>query len=97
MGEEVKQTDFSREHRREYRRKVQLCLDVFETMLTRSSFEFERPLTGMEIECNLVDGKFAPKNLEDVTLRQVAGTSSLAQPGVETVQVEEFDVNHSHK
>ena len=60
VGEEVKQTDFSRAHRREYRRKVQLCLDVFETMLTRSSFEFERPLTGMEIECNLVDADYQP-------------------------------------
>ena len=60
VGEEVKQTDFSRAHRREYRRKVQLCLDVFETMLTQSSFEFERPLTGMEIECNLVDAGYQP-------------------------------------
>ena len=56
----MKQTDFSRAHRREYRRKVQLCLDVFETMLTQSSFEFERPLTGMEIECNLVDADYQP-------------------------------------
>jgi hypothetical protein len=56
MGEDVTRTAFSRAHRRDYRRKVQLCLDVFETMLQQSSFEFERPLTGMEIECNLVDG-----------------------------------------
>ena len=60
VGEEVKQTDYSRAHRREYRRKVQLCLDVFETMLNQSSFEFERPLTGMEIECNLVDSAYQP-------------------------------------
>ena len=45
---------------REYRRKVQLCLDVFETMLAQSSFDFERPLTGMEIECNLVDADYQP-------------------------------------
>ena len=60
MGEEVKQTDYSRAHRREYRRKVQQCLDVFETMLAQSSFEFDRPLTGMEIECNLVDSGYQP-------------------------------------
>ena len=29
----MKQADFGRAHRREYRRKVQLCLEVFETML----------------------------------------------------------------
>ncbi len=62
MGEEVKQTDYSRAHRREYRRKVQLCLDVFETMLAQSSFEFERPLTGMEIECNLVDAELSARD-----------------------------------
>ena len=33
VGEEVKDTEYSRAHRREYRRKVQQCLDVFETML----------------------------------------------------------------
>ena len=60
VGEEVKQTEYSRAHRREYRRKVQLCLDVFETMLAQSSFEFDRPMTGMEIECNLVDADYQP-------------------------------------
>src|SRR6202012_49805 len=43
-----------------YRRKVRLCLDVFETMLAQSSFEVDHPLTGMEIECNLVDDKYQP-------------------------------------
>ncbi len=60
MGEEVKRTTYNRAHRREYRRKVQLCLDVFETMLAQSSFDFDRPLTGMEIECNLVDADYQP-------------------------------------
>ena len=60
VGEELKQTEYSRAHRREYRRKVQLSLDVFETMLAQSSFDFEKPLTGMEIECNLVDADYQP-------------------------------------
>ncbi|OBI98513.1 glutamate--cysteine ligase [Mycobacterium asiaticum] len=60
MGEEVKRTTYNRTHRREYRRKVQLCLDVFETMLTQTRFDSERPLTGMEIECNLVDADYQP-------------------------------------
>ena len=55
MGKDVKRTTYERVDRQEYRRKVQLCLDVFETMLAQSSFEFDHPLTGMEIECNLVD------------------------------------------
>src|SRR3954447_11377908 len=60
MGDEVTQTEYSREHRLQYRRKVQLSLDVFETMLAQSSFDFDRPLTGMEIECNLVDQHYQP-------------------------------------
>ena len=60
MGEEVKRTTYTREHRREYRRKVELCLDVFETMLAQSRFDSAHPLTGMEIECNLVDADYQP-------------------------------------
>ncbi|HET9890454.1 MAG TPA: glutamate--cysteine ligase [Mycobacterium sp.] len=60
MGEEVKRTTYDSAQRREYRRKVQLCLDAFETMLAQSRFESEQPLTGMEIECNLVDADYQP-------------------------------------
>lgn len=78
MGEEISGTEFSREQRREYRRKVQLCLDVFETMLSQSSFEFDRPLTGMEIECNLVDDEYQP------TLRNREVLAAIADPAYQT-------------
>jgi len=78
MGEEVSQTEFSGAHRQEYRRKVQLCLDVFETMLAQSSFEFERPLTGMEIECNLVDSEYQP------AMRNSDVLASIADPAYQT-------------
>ncbi|SCX34584.1 glutamate--cysteine ligase [Mycolicibacterium fluoranthenivorans] len=78
MGDDVTQTDFSRAERREYRRKVQLCLDVFETMLSQSSFEFDRPLTGMEIECNLVDGAYQP------ALRNAEVLEAIADPAYQT-------------
>src|ERR1700741_3014313 len=60
VGEEVKRTTYDRAQRQEYRRKVRLCLDVFETMLERFRFDSGRPLTGMEIECNLVDADYQP-------------------------------------
>ncbi len=78
MGDEVNQSRYGRAHRQEYRRKVQLCLDVFETMLAQSSFEFERPLTGMEIECNLVDSDYQPA----MTNREVL--ASIADPAYQT-------------
>jgi gamma-glutamyl:cysteine ligase YbdK (ATP-grasp superfamily) len=86
VGEEVKQTDFSREHRREYRRKVQLCLDVFETMLTRSSFEFERPLTGMEIECNLVDARYQPAMRNEEVLASIADPAYQTELGAYNIE-----------
>ncbi len=60
MGDEVKRTTYNRAQRREYRRKVQLCVDVFETMLAQSRFDSDDSLTGMEIECNLVDAGYQP-------------------------------------
>jgi len=78
VGEEVTQTEYSREHRLHYRRKVQLSLDVFETMLAQSSFECERPLTGMEIECNLVDAAYQPA----MTNRDVL--AAIADPAFQT-------------
>jgi len=60
VGEEVKRTTYNSADRREYRRKVQLCLDALETMLAQSCFDSDQPLTGMEIECNLVDADYQP-------------------------------------
>ena len=60
MGKDVAQTEFSREDRTRYRQKVRRSLDVFERMLAQSQFDFERPMTGVEIELNLVDGQGDP-------------------------------------
>lgn len=72
MGDEVTHATYTRAHRQEYRRKVQLCLDVFETMLAQSSFEFDRPLTGMEIECNLVTDDYQPAMSNQEVLEAIA-------------------------
>jgi hypothetical protein len=86
VGEEVKQADFSRAHRREYRRKVQQCLDVFETMLNQSSFEFERPLTGMEIECNLVDSAYQPAMNNQEVLEAIADPAYQTELGAYNIE-----------
>src|SRR5450631_4880192 len=57
MGEEVEAVAYTREDRQRYREKVHQDLDVFEQMLTHHSFDYERPLTGMEIELSLVDNE----------------------------------------
>ncbi len=60
MGAEVQAQSYSREERQRYREKVRQNLDVFEKMLNTSSFEFDQPMTGLEIELNLVDADMQP-------------------------------------
>ena len=66
MGDEVANRTFTRADRQQYREKVQRCLDVLARMLAESRFDFETPLTGMEVELNLVDrdGRPALRNAE---------------------------------
>jgi hypothetical protein len=86
VGEEVSSTEYTRAHRQEYRRKVQLCLDVFETMLAQSSFEFERPLTGMEIECNLVDNAYQPAMTNQEVLASIADPAYQTELGAYNIE-----------
>jgi hypothetical protein len=86
VGEEVKQGAYSGAHRRNYRRKVQLSLDVFETMLAQSSFDFERPLTGMEIECNLVDDDYLPAMANRKVLAAIADPAFQTELGAYNIE-----------
>lgn len=86
MGEEVKRTTYTRAHRQEYRRKVQLCLDVFETMLAQSSFDFDRPLTGIEIECNLVDSDYQPAMSNRDVLAAIADPAYQTELGAYNIE-----------
>jgi hypothetical protein len=60
VGQEVEQRAFSGEDRRRYREKVRRCLDVFARMLAESRFDFDRPMTGLEVELNLVGPDYEP-------------------------------------
>ena len=66
VGEKVARRTFTREDRQRYRDKVHRCLDVFARMLAESRFDFDQPMTGMEVELNLVDdtGRPALRNQE---------------------------------
>jgi hypothetical protein len=86
VGEEVKRTTYNREQRREYRRKVQLCLNVFETMLAQSRFDSDRPLTGMEIECNLVDADYQPAMANRYVLDAIADPAYQTELGAYNIE-----------
>ena len=72
MGREVEARTYTREQRQRYREKVQHCLDVFEQMLVAHSFTFDEPLSGMEIELNLVDRDYLPKMDNEGVLEAIA-------------------------
>lgn len=78
MGDKIAGTAYTREERQRYREKVRQDLDVFEQMLARSIFDFERPLIGMEIELNLVDDRYQPRMTNAEVLERIA------DPGFQT-------------
>src|SRR5690606_6120958 len=78
MGTEVSAQSYTREERQRYREKVRQNLDVFEKMLTQDSFEFDRPMTGLEIELNVVNGDYEPHFANAEVLR------AIADPGYQT-------------
>ncbi|MFZ1411642.1 MAG: glutamate--cysteine ligase [Micropruina sp.] len=86
MGADIESTTYTREQRQRYREKVKTCLDVFEQMLTTTSFEFDEPMTGMEIELNLVDADYQPKMDNAEVLAAIANPeyqTELAQFNIE--------------
>ncbi|HWJ52759.1 MAG TPA: glutamate--cysteine ligase, partial [Propionibacteriaceae bacterium] len=78
MGAEVDATTFSREDRKHHREKVRKDLDVLARMLTESRFDFERPMTGLEIELNLVDEAGEP------AMRNAEVLAAIADPSFQT-------------
>jgi hypothetical protein len=78
MGKDVTTGVFSREHRARYRQKVRRCLDVFALMLNDFSFDADRPMTGLELELNLIDPDTQP------AMRNAEVLADLADPTFQT-------------
>ena len=78
MGEEVEAQEFSRADRTRHREKVRRNLDVFARMLRESRFDADAPMTGLEIELNLVD------DLGDHALKSAEALEAIADPDFQT-------------
>ncbi len=87
MGEDVARLTFTREHRQLYREKLRRCLDVFARMLTGSKFDFERPLTGLEIEFNLVDANRDPAMRNAEVLNAIANDAFQTELGQFNIEI----------
>src|SRR6476646_8271050 len=78
MGRDVDLQEFSRADRTRYREKVRRCLDVFAKMLRESAFDTDDPMTGLEIEFNLVDDEGHP------ALKNIEALEKIANPAFQT-------------
>lgn len=78
MGEDVDAQEFTRADRTRHREKVRRNLDVFERMLREAHFDTNDPLTGLEVELNLVDEN------EDPALRNAEVLEAIADPAFQT-------------
>src|ERR1700712_1269786 len=78
MGDEVAQQEFTRDDRTRYREKVRRCLDVFARMLREARFDADAPMTGLEIELNLVD------DVGDPALKNAEALEAIADPSFQT-------------
>src|SRR3954470_2529754 len=81
MGQEVERREFTREDRRRYREKVRTCLDVFARMLRESRFDSDRPMTGIEVELNLVDDGCDPAMKNAEALEAIADPDFVTELG----------------
>lgn len=87
MGEEVGVQTFSRQDRARYRDKVRRCLDVFAEMLRESRFDIDRPMTGLEIELNLLDEDSMPAMRNADVLRAIADPSFQTELGQFNIEI----------
>jgi gamma-glutamyl:cysteine ligase YbdK (ATP-grasp superfamily) len=78
MGKEISTGTYTREERQRYRYKVRRCLDVFALMLDDFSFDADYPMTGLEIELNLVDPVHQP------AMRNAEVLEHMQDPGFQT-------------
>ncbi|MGY2703898.1 MULTISPECIES: glutamate--cysteine ligase family protein [unclassified Nocardioides] len=87
MGEEVEAQEFSRADRTRHREKVRRNLDVFARMLREARFDTDDPMTGLEVELNLVDeqGDPALKNAE--ALEAIADPDFVTELGQFNVEI----------
>jgi hypothetical protein len=87
MGREVKRHTFTRGDRTRYREKVRACLDAFAAMLHDARFDIDRPLTGLEIELNLVDGQADPAMRNAEVLAAIADPAFVTELGQFNIEI----------
>ena len=81
MGEDVTAQEFTGTDRTRHREKIRRNLDVFARMLREARFDTEDPLTGLELELNLIDEVGDPAMRNEEALRAIADPSFVTELG----------------
>jgi len=87
MGEDVPAQEFTRADRTRHREKVRRNLDVFARMLREAHFDTDDPLTGMEVELNLVDEAGDPALRNAEALDAIADTAFQTELGQFNIEI----------
>jgi len=87
MGRDVDLQEFTRADRTAYRLKVRRCLDVLAQMLRESRFDTDDPMTGLEIEFNLVDDDGYPALRNTDVLEQITDPAFQTELGQFNLEV----------
>ena len=87
MGEEVEAQEFSRADRTRHRAKVRRCLDVFARMLREAAFDTDDPMTGLEVELNLIDERGDPALKNADVLERIADPDFQTELGQYNIEI----------
>jgi hypothetical protein len=87
MGRHVQPQTFSRADRTRYRDKIRANLDVLGRMLSEATFEAEAPMTGLEIELNLVDALGDPVMRNATVLGEIADPNFVTELGQFNIEI----------
>ncbi len=87
MGEEVDAQEFTRADRTRHREKVRRCLDVFARMLREARFDTDDPMTGLEVELNLVDENCDPATKNAEALEAIADPDFQTELGQFNIEI----------
>lgn len=87
MGEEVEAQEFTRADRTRHREKIRRNLDVFERMLSEARFDTDDPMTGLELELNLIDEVGDPAMRNEEVLRAIADPAFVTELGRFNVEI----------
>src|SRR5689334_17041571 len=82
MGQDVDRTTFSRRDRQTYRAKVLRCLDALTVLLREHPFADDEPMTGIEVELNLVDRDLEPARRSTEVLAAIGGEEFQTELGL---------------